>query len=366
VSFEGTALARYLRAPEQLAGLRLEDWDRLVPTARRAGLLARLTLLVERTIGLDAVPAPARPHLVSSTTLAEKHVRDTWRELDRLLEVLTPVVGRLVLLKGGAYVAADLPPAKGRTFNDIDILVPKDRLADVETMLQLAGWSYGDIDPYDEQYYRRWMHQLPPLTNASIGSSLDVHHGLVPATARIRLDAALVLAEAVPVPGRPALAVLAPPDMVLHSAVHLLNEGDYEHGLRDLHDLDLLLRHFGTAPEFWRSLAARGRALNLTRPLYYALRYTAAAFGTPVPAEINREAEAWAPPWPGGRGAMDALFGQALRSPHPAAATALTAPALWLLYIRAHYLRMPLPLLLPHLARKAMRRDPTRPEVPRG
>ncbi|HEY9549461.1 MAG TPA: hypothetical protein VIR45_08165, partial [Kiloniellaceae bacterium] len=32
------------------------------------------------------------------------------------------------------------------------------------------------------------------------------------------------------------------------------------------------------------------------------------------------------------------------------------AAARWLLYVRAHYLRMPLPLLLPHLLRKSLHR----------
>ena len=39
-----------------------------------------------------------------------------------------------------------------------------------------------------------------------------------------------------------------------------------------------------------------------------------------------------------------------------ASADALTAAARWLLYVRAHYLRMPLHLLLPHLLRKSFHR----------
>ena len=48
---------------------------------------------------------------------------------------------------------------------------------------------------------------------------------------------------------RPGFAVLAPEDMVLHSATHLFNEGEFDRGLRDLNDLDLLLREFGAAAE---------------------------------------------------------------------------------------------------------------------
>ncbi len=59
-----------------------------------------------------------------------------------------------------------------------------------------------------------------------------------------------------------------------------------------------------------------------------------------------------APP-PLAAAAMDALLSRALRPPHPSCADRLTPLALFLLYIRGHYLRMPLGLLMPHLFRKA-------------
>ena len=45
---------------------------------------------------------------------------------------------------------------------------------------------------------------------------------------------------------------------------------------------------------------------------------------------------------------MDALWARALRSPHPELRLPFTAPALALLYLRAHALRMPPGLLLRH------------------
>lgn len=347
-------LARLLRKPEDLAGARLSDWDRLLPAARQAGLLPRLTLGIERTIGLAAVPDQVRPYLLSAKRQAEHRQRAARTEIVRIAELLAPLLDKIVLLKGAAYLAADLPPAAGRIFSDIDILVPKGELAGVEAMLSLGGWRLGDIDPYDEQYYRRWMHQLPPLANAARGSVVDVHHTIVPLTARIDLAAAELLNAARPVPGHPKLAVLSPPDMVLHSAVHLFNEGEFARGLRDLDDLNLLLRHFGVDAAFWDVLLSRAASLGLGRPLFFALRYAAALLDTPVPVHVLTAASRHGPAL--GTSFMDAVFGRALRSPHPACRDALSGPALSLLYARAHYLRMPLHLLLPHLVRKAVRR----------
>ncbi len=351
----GNELAVYLNRPERLATAGLEEWDRLFPMARRAGLLGRVAALVARGGGLDAVPRGPRAHLIAAQVMSERHQRDTRYDVDRVADLLSSVVGRVILLKGAAYLALDLPPAPGRIFSDIDILVPRELLLQIESILGIAGWRIGELDPYDLAYYRRWSHQLPPLVNAARGSAIDVHHTLVPLTARIALDADELLRHTVAVPGRADLAVLAPPDMVLHSAVHLFNEGEYARGLRDLDDLNRLLRHFAAAPDFWPSLTRRAELLDLTRPLFYALRYTAALLGTPVPDDVMRQAAAWAPARPK-LAIMDAAFARALRSPHPDCADWLTRPALKFLYIRAHYLRMPLHLLVPHLLRKAMMR----------
>jgi hypothetical protein len=209
------------------------------------------------------------------------------------------------------------------------------------------------------------MHQLPPLVNPARDSMLDVHHTIIPATAPIALDAGALLAAAVPVSDRQEFAVLAPPDMVLHSAVHLFNEGEFGRGLRDLDDLNLLMRHFGSDAGFWEALMHRAQSLDLMRPLFYALRYSSSLLGTPVPSEVKRLWSDWSPPVPM-RFLMDALFSRALRSPHPESQDGLTGTALWLLYARAHYLRMPLRLLVPHLSRKALRRglDRQRPAAP--
>jgi hypothetical protein len=53
---------------------------------------------------------------------------------------------------------------------------------------------------------------------------------------------------------------------------------------------------------------------------------------------------------------MDALFDRGLAPHHRSCDGLASAVARWMLYVRAHYLRMPMRLLLPHLARKAWKR----------
>jgi len=336
------------------------DWDLLVRQARRAGLLARLAIELERQGLLEEVPPQPRLHLEGERALAEKHVRDVRWEIRQIKAALAPLGVPLIFLKGAAYVLADLPPARGRLFGDIDVMVPEDCLEAVEAALKIAGWHFAKLDGYDEKYYRRWTHQLPPMTHSFRGTAIDVHHTIVARTTRLHLNAKKLFAAAVPAPNDPELNTLAPTDMVLHSAAHLLNEGEFERGLRDLHDLNLLLRHFGRDTAFWAALVARAAELDLRRPLYYALRYTDRLCGTPVPNAV-RDARDLQPPALPLRALMDALFGRGLRPQHWSCRDSWSRVALLLLFVRAHYLLMPPHLLIPHLVRKSLKELRHRP-----
>jgi hypothetical protein len=357
-------LRRALRDPARLPSLSLAEWDLLVRQARRAGILARLAVGLDAAGLLGAIPAAPRHHLAGERLLAEKHRRDVRNEVRYVAEALSPTGVPVILLKGAAYILADLPPASGRLFSDVDILVPKTSLPTVEQALHRQGWAAGRMDPYDERYYRRWMHQIPPLTNRLRDTTLDVHHTIIPETVRLDLRADALFAAACPIAGDRRVMTLAPTDMILHSAIHLLNEGEYARGLRDLDDVTQLLGHFGQDAAFWPLLLDRAVELDLRRPLYYALRYAASLLDAPVPAAI-RDSTRLHPPSGALRAVMDVLFERALRPDHASCRDGLSGTALWLLYVRSHHLRMPAHLLVPHLLRKAYMRT-VRPAAEAG
>ncbi|EHR72014.1 hypothetical protein BurJ1DRAFT_3199 [Burkholderiales bacterium JOSHI_001] len=329
-------------------------WDLLIRQARRANLLGTLA---HRLPSHTVVPVPARHHLDSARLLATRqHAAMRW-EVECIARALAPTGVKLLLLKGAAYVMTGLPAAEGRLFGDVDIIVPKARLADVESALLMNGWSGGNPSAYDQRYYREWMHEIPPMQHLRRGSVIDVHHAILPETARIRADSSAMIDAAVPVPGHPGLFTFAPMDMVLHSATHLFHEGEFDNGLRDLFDLDSLLRHFARDPRFWTDLPLRARHLGLQRPLHHALRYAAQLLGTPVPPACLA-ATAADGPGPLTQWLLDACFNRAFRPLHASCDDGFSALARQLLYVRSHWLRMPLPMLLVHLTRKALVREP--------
>lgn len=344
-----------MRSPASALALRPAQWDLLIRQARRTELLARLAYRFEQEGVLNDVPRAMRMHLVSAIRMSERHDHAVRWEIQCLQEELAQAPTRVALLKGAAYLIAGLPTARGRIFSDVDILVPRQHLERTESELMLHGWQHGEIDEYDQQYYRRWMHEIPPMRHVRRGTSIDVHHAILPETARVKVDTPALLAAVIPLAQAPGLFVLKPADMLLHSATHLFHEGELEKGLRDLFDLDSLLRHFGQAPAFWDELVPRARALGLARPLFYALRYTSQLLGTPVPQAVL-DASAIGRPSALVLWIMDACYARALRPDHASADTAGTGTARFLLYVRSHWIRMPWHLLTYHLARKALLR----------
>lgn len=345
-------LVAALRQPSSIALFSLTEWDLLLRQARQANLLGRLGALVEQH-GLSAdVPLPARRHLDWSRVVCDRHRCAVEWEVRQIQQALASVGMPVILLKGAAYVAAKLPAADGRLFSDIDIIVPKNSLNLVEAALMLHGWAATHHDAYDQHYYRTWMHELPPMQHIRRMTVIDVHHAILPETAALRPDPDKLRLAAQPVDGNQNLMVLAPIDMVLHSATHLFHDGELENGLRDLLDIDSLLRQFSALPSFWSDLVKRAIELELTRPLFYALRYAQMLLHSPIPAVASDAACIGRP----GRVALvlaDALFSRALVPPHPSCSDRFTDVARKMLYIRANWLRMPPLLLSRHLLHKA-------------
>ncbi|WP_040572812.1 nucleotidyltransferase domain-containing protein [Methylovulum miyakonense] len=339
--------------PESVLSLDLPQWSQLIRHARRANVLARLGFYLKTAGILEKIPAQPLLHIKSSLTFAKAFECSLQWEIHCIEAALKPLDIPLVFLKGSAYYVAGNSAAKGRIFSDIDILVPENRLLEVEVALINAGWITSTLDPYDQKYYRQWMHEIPPMRHLRRQTSIDVHHNILPKTCKFSPDANKLLANTVQIPGTNAW-VLAPEDRILHSATHLFNGGEFEQGFRDLSDLDLLLKEFASQENFWTQLRYRAEVLNQQTALCYALRYTNKILNTPIPPEILNNAA-------NRRNAklslffLDLLFVSALQPGYGCHNNPWTEIARFCLFVRSHWLKMPVSLLLPHLLKKSLK-----------
>ena len=289
-------LVQVLRDPLRLKGLKLQEWNALLPQARACHLLARLADDAIQRPGAG-IPPEVLWHLASAREKADNHaigIRWEVRRLDRILAGLgTPVV----LLKGPAYMMLGLPWGRGRICRDIDLLVPRSRLADVERCLLANGWATHEMSAFQEWFFRKWLHEIPAMVHRDRGTAVDVHHNILPHIDSIRLDSDRLIADSLPLEGCRCLRVLTPDDRLLHSAAHLFRRGFYAFGLRDLADMDGMMRGY-TGDDEWARLLKRAAELRLGQPLYLAFRYAGMLLGTPVPAAVQAAVREWRPRWP--------------------------------------------------------------------
>jgi hypothetical protein len=341
-------LARVLRDPATIDRLSPGAFSGAMDAAQRARLLGWFVEQVRAGHMPADAPAWLDDRLVTADALVRGYERAVRWEIDRLRRAFLDTGQTWILLKGGAYIAAGLPPGHGRRVADIDVLVPRADLGRVEKILQENGWEFPEIDAYDNRYYREWMHELPPMVHHDRRSVVDVHHAILPRTSRLKPSSERLLEQATPVES--GVRVLSPAHMVLHAAAHLFHDGEIAGAIRDLVDLDQLLRVFGQHEGFWDELGREAVALDLTRPAYYALRYAQRWFGTPIPAAVVATHSAWGPP-AAIRHLMDALVQRTI----PEGFRDTTQAAVFALYVRSHWLRMPPLQVLRHLTRKGLR-----------
>ena len=184
---------------------------------------------------------------------------------------------------------------------------------------------------------------------------VDLHHTIAPRTSRVSPDAAALFAASVPL-DIPPLRVLSPPDMVLHSTVHLFNDEVERRRCGICSTCTTCSATSAQRPGFWDELLARARvARHCAGRCTTCFAMSRRVLGTPVPPE-RRAAAAAGAPGPVVNAVMDRLFAYRFACDPPGKTRAGAGLAIWLLYLRAHWLRMPPLMLVRHLSIKAVRR----------
>jgi hypothetical protein len=331
-------LAMALADPVSVLMLAPDDWPELLAIARAERLDGSLAY---RLADLP-LPDPVARALEDARAQALFGRTQAMWEIEMARRTLNPIGIEPILLKGSAFAFGGLPAAVGRLVGDLDILVPRHRLDDAEAALLAAGFEPIKTSAYDQQYYRRWMHELPPLVHKDRGSMIDVHHTILPLTARRTPDAAELIAASIEI--GPGLRILSPADMIVHATAHLLADGDLAGGLRNLWDIDRLLRLFASTPLFWNELAVRAEVHQMREPIGRALRLADSIFATPVDPRLA-----------GYDRMRDLLFVRRMLARDGWGRPTRPLNRLGF-YIRSHWMRMPPLMLARHLWTKARAR----------
>ncbi|QDV14244.1 hypothetical protein CA51_41410 [Rosistilla oblonga] len=281
-----------LHDPDSVVGLTLKQWDQLVLIASHTELLPRIARQLSGD-GLASLPDVVRRVLIRENQCEDLVRKSIEFELLHLQQLLPAVCNRIVLLKGAAYIAADLPWARGRITNDLDLLVPENSLASVEKVLADAGYSASyELSEADVRYYRRWLHETPPVSHPYRRIELDVHFRLLPMADPNSFCAHAFIERATPISDSP-FHILDPVDRTIHAIINLAHTGEFRRAYRDLWDIYCLIEGRpedslgGSVSSFdWDQFARRTTELGIGRAVATVLLLVADLVGRGQPQEF--------------------------------------------------------------------------------
>ena len=352
MSSKDTLLIQVFQQPSQIKQFSAEQWSLLLGQLRTSLLGLYFNDVIENNGLTDYLPNKIQRYLSAEKRKVAFQKRQVIYELSKVNKALAQSSVKATYLKGAAYLITQLSIANFRVFSDIDILVEKSQLEKAERALKLIGFTSQKTDDYDQQYYRQYMHEIPPMQHIKRGSVVDVHHNILPICTSNPIDISL-FNDARQIHFEDlALSVFSPSAMYLHCAIHLFHEGDFDKGLRDLADLAAMYTEFiKTDDSFEQSLLNLATQTQQQKSLYFALNFIAQIFNIELGKNSDNFVNNFRQNYRYAK-LSDFIFLNILAPYHPSCENGKVKLARLLAYIRGHLLRMPLSLLLPHLGRK--------------
>jgi len=199
-----------------------------------------------------------------------------------------------VVLKGAALAGRRYLQLAHRAISDLDLLLPASEIERADRVLRDLGYRQS-CPPGWEAFYAHHHHSAPYLPPRG-HPRLEIHVGLLDRRWRQQPDLEGMLARAVELPfGGTSAWALATEDQILHACLHLAVSGRFLRGMKDLADIDLLVR----SPEgldLELILAAAERP-GVGRVLHYALGLAHDLFATPIPPGLAAALRAYRLPF---------------------------------------------------------------------
>lgn len=324
----------------------------IIIVLRQQNILARFAYLALEHDAINSIHEKAQRHLRNAIKKSERQVYQVGIESQEITKTLAPYSDYVVFLKGAAYSLSGRLVGKGRLYSDIDILVTKTQLRDCEQALVIAGWLGQEITNYDDKYYRKWTHEIPPLIHTGRGTVIDVHHNILPIVSK---DAPTVEALAAHVVSTPdGVQVLSDSAQFVHSAVHLFRNEEYLTAFRDLLDLYLMLIEKSNHEQdvFIQNIVDVAKELGLSYEVGLAFDSLKRIMGSNISQRLIDDCLHKS----AARIAFDRyLFQDLLRPQHELLVGSLTPMKHLLATVRGHCIKMPLHLLVYHLSAKSLR-----------
>jgi len=208
-------------------------------------------------------------------------------DLCSLLKALRPRRIDTIVLKGSCLAEMVYGDIALRPMQDIDILVRRRDLEDVEQVLINMGYGPAERPPVEEQCRRH--HHLIPFTRSG-SPTIEIHWSLTPAGCRFPIAMEDLLGKAREVHVNEfSTRMLCPVDLLTHLCLHICT--NHRFGIleiKNLYDIAQVLRHYGDEID-WKMLGESTRRLGVGKYVYSTLLIAEKLVG----AVLQPEGMAW-------------------------------------------------------------------------
>lgn len=328
-----------------------KQWETIIVAAREQKLLGRLYYLLKHSGYVESIPARVSNHLSSAFKVSKQQRLNVKREIQEICTAFERKEVTPILLKGAAYSQLNLACSFGRSFNDIDLLVPFEYIKQSEVALMVRGWIHKKEDEYNKEYYEKWMHEIQPMIHMSRLTVIDLHHNVLPRTNRFHFDSSLLKTVT---SKELNIATLEPKDLFIHCAIHLFTEGELFHPLRDITDLSMLLDSIDEQNTI-STIEDRAKELGVSEYVDWALYFCQPFCQRKhsienIKARLNQRLI--------NKLLILPAYSKIFSSSFVSNSSFVYKLSTFIIYIRGHLHRMPLKILIPHLIKKSfMKKD---------
>ena len=275
-----------------LPALTGSDWDRLATAAQLEGVAGGVYFALSNSRHFESIPKSAQGALRARYFETLLHNEGIFRELERLMPQFERAEIPVVVLKGACFALTIYPDIGLRQMDDLDLLVPASRLADAVAIAKSAGFEE-TLPEASPGLTALLSHHVFLEKSGTSPIALEIHDALVASEAftfAVPVDWFWTQTEGLSGVSQKrfgSLRMLTPTAQVLYASAHaMLQHGGRLAPLRWFHDLDLLIRHYGSRID-WELLLSQAREFEWGSALEAALAETQAVFATPIPDHVR-------------------------------------------------------------------------------
>ncbi len=231
-------ISGWLQSPQQFATMTEAEWDWVLLLANHLQVLGHLSVALLSVHSRRSIPKRVVQRLDQQIQVAEFTKRNVDFELLHLREIARQVEVAPVLLKGAAYLATGAKCGLGRTTRDVDILVPEESLDKFLAALSASGYSKDpDLTDKHAAYYRKWLHEVPPMLHSYRKFEVDIHFRLLPKCDALSFEVDDMLSRSMLFSGEEVFRVLDRIDQAILAIINLGRSGEFLRAFRDTWDL---------------------------------------------------------------------------------------------------------------------------------